>query len=168
MLAHSARMVEGLDVDSFVVFRSVRNIPKGIRLAHTNDNPDCLRLCRDGFDCSDRASGKCPFTHIQFNSTSDLQDSLESDLLEDSDDSRTSSDIHLEYKMYYGPSDLLDNSRKQRTNKKPHRKKAMPFVPRHEPQIMSFESNFSSPPSSQDSTSSGMSTTPPHTSHFFY
>lgn len=53
-----------LDYSSFVVFRGAKNAREGMVFADQNDNPNCLKLCRDGRECEKRSS--CPFTHLKF------------------------------------------------------------------------------------------------------
>eukprot|EP00457_Paulinella_chromatophora_P009608 gb/GEZN01009679.1/.p1 GENE.gb/GEZN01009679.1/~~gb/GEZN01009679.1/.p1 ORF type:complete len:304 (+),score=34.19 gb/GEZN01009679.1/:94-1005(+) len=59
------KVYESLDLSSFVVFSGTKNLRHGMRRAEDNDNPNCLKLCREGFDCSKKQRG-CPFTHIAF------------------------------------------------------------------------------------------------------
>eukprot|EP00808_Paulinella_micropora_P011249 g56649.t1 len=61
-------IVDTLDFSSFVVFRGSKNIMKGMSLSQPGDNPECLRLCREGFECPGRISGACCFTHLRFKS----------------------------------------------------------------------------------------------------
>eukprot|EP00808_Paulinella_micropora_P021541 g39680.t1 len=55
-----------LDCTSFVVFRNTKNIPAGMQLAHVTDNPERLRLCRQGAKCLGWRNGRCSFTHIRY------------------------------------------------------------------------------------------------------
>eukprot|EP00808_Paulinella_micropora_P021812 g6366.t1 len=115
-----------LDLASFVVFRTVRNIPHGMRLASSNDSAECLRLCRDGFECPER-DGKCPFTHIQF-----------LDSLDDWDEYSTRSTDNTRRRDSFSSSDSGERTPPKtsiNSDHQPryqHRKAAPIFVPRNQ------------------------------------